>query len=110
MNRTTEKEDSRSVYRFWLTLCWLFGMRHKQYYEKQPKIGDVDAAMQRLVMMFTRGRFTWGKTAVSECQCKVCGRKFWTLTRNSMVCRRYGCYMRFHLHPERYTLKRVRAR
>jgi len=98
------------AYRVWLTLCWLFGLQHKQYYEKQPKIGDVDATMQRLVMIFTSGHLTWGKTALHECRCVVCGRKFWTLTRNSQVCRRYGCYMKFHLHPEQFTLQRIKAK
>jgi len=106
----TDKVDSWSWYRVWLTLCWLFGIQHHLYYEKEPQIGEVDIAMQRLAIIFSRGRFTWGKTALSECRCKVCSRKFWTLTRDSQVCRRYGCYMKFHLHPERYTLRRARAR
>jgi len=104
------REESNQLRRIWLTLCWACGFRHKLYYEKQPQISDVDAAMQRLALIFTRGRFTWGKTALVGCQCKVCGRKFWTLTRDSTVCRRYGCYMKFHLHPEQYILKRVRTR
>jgi len=96
------------VNKVWLTLCWLCGFHHKQYYEKKPKIGDVDVAMQKMAMIFTRGRLTWGKTAVHECKCSVCGRKFWTLTRGSQVCKRYGCYMKFHLNPKQFTLKRVR--
>lgn len=90
----------------WLTLCWLFGFHHKLYHEKQPKIGDVDVVMQALAMRFSLGRFTWGKTALSEYKCKVCGITYWTVTRNSVLCKRYGCYMKFHLHPEQFTLQR----
>ena len=92
----------------WLTLCWLWGFHHKLYHEKQPKLNEVDVAMQRLTISLTSGKLTWGKTALSECKCKVCGRKFWTLTRDSVVCKRYGCYMAFHLHPEQFTLRRVK--
>ena len=99
--------DSRAT-KVWLTLCWFWGFHHKQYYEKEPKVGDVDAMLQRLALTFSRGHLTWGKTAVLEYKCKVCGVKFWTLTRNSQVCRRYGCYMKFHLHPERFTLRRAK--
>lgn len=97
-----------NMIKVWLTLCWLFGFHHKLYYEKQPKIDDVDAMMQRLAMTFSRGKLTWGKTALSECRCKVCNRKFWTVTRNSVLCKRYSCYMKFHLHPEQFTLRRVK--
>lgn len=93
----------------WLTLCWLFGFHHKLYHEKEPNLSDVDIAMQKGVMSLSMGRLAWGKTALSECQCKVCSRKFWTLTRNSMVCKRYRCYMKFHLYPEQFTLQRGKA-
>ncbi|HUW46105.1 MAG TPA: hypothetical protein VMW50_09980 [Dehalococcoidia bacterium] len=94
----------------WLTLCWAFGFHHRLYYEypRVPKIGDVDLAMQRLALIFSRGKLTWGKTALTEFKCKVCSRKFWTLTRDSPVCKRHSCYMAFHLHPERYTLRRAK--
>lgn len=98
--------------RFWLTLCWAFGFHHRLYYEypKVPKLSDVDLAMQRLALIFSHGKLTWGKTALAECKCKVCTRRFWTLTRGSPVCKRHSCYMAFHSFPERYTLKRERAK
>lgn len=91
-----------------LTLRWFWLPHHKQYYEKKPRIGDVDVAMQKMAMTFTMGRLTWGKTALHECKCKVCHRKFWTLTKGSQVCRRYGCYMKFHLYPEQFAMRKAR--
>lgn len=105
MDYRTNKEEN-TLYKVWLTLCWAFGFHYKLYRESAPKIGDVDVTMQRLAMIFSKGRLTWGKTALSECKCKVCGRKFWTLSWKSVVCKRYGCYMTFHLFPERYALAR----
>jgi len=113
-DETTDKaikvsgENVSLLLRVWLTLCWAFGFHHKLYQEKEPKISNTDAAMQALAIRFSLGRLTWGKTALAECRCKVCSRRFWTLTRSSVVCRRYSCYMKFHLHPEQYTLRRAR--
>lgn len=93
------------ITKIWLTLCWALRYRHKLYYERQPKLGETDLALQRLAISFSRGKLTWGKTVLSECRYKACGRKVWTLTRDSQICKRYNCYMAFYLHPERYTLK-----
>lgn len=94
-----------------LTLKWFWLPHHRLYYEypKVPKISDVDLALQRLAIIFSRGKLTWGKTALREYKCKVCSRRFWTLTKDSPVCRRYNCYMRFHSFPEQYTLRRTRG-
>jgi len=103
-NESAIEVESNPIRRAWLTLCWTFGFHYRMYSESHTEASVTDAAMQYLVISLSRGRLTWGKTALVGRECLVCGQAYWTLSK-PLICRRYKCYMAYHSNPKQFRKK-----